>query len=139
MFKKILLAYDSSKCAEQAAEYARELALKFNGTVAVLYAFHPIPRGWNIHLAQQAREMEIVQGNASVNALVDQFKSLGIQAQGEVVEGLAADEIIKFARVHKSDLVVIGSVGPAHPGSFLLGRVSERVAYAAPCPVLIIR
>ena len=139
MFKKILLAYDSSKCAEEAAAYAKELACKFAGAVTVLYAFHPVPRGWDLALAQQAREREIIQGNASVNELVDQLKAEGVQAQGEVVEGLAADEIIKFARVHKNDLIVIGSIGPAHPGAFLLGRVSERVAYAAPCPVLIIR
>ncbi len=63
----------------------------------------------------------------------------GVHAEGEVVEGIAADAIVKHARAHKDDLVIIGSVGPAGPHTFLLGRVSERVAYAAPCPVLIVR
>jgi nucleotide-binding universal stress UspA family protein len=139
MFKEILLAYDGSECAQRASEYAKELALKFDGVVTVLYAFHPIPRGWDPVLAQQARATEIIQGKASVNAVVENLTAAGAEAHGEVVEGLAADEIVKYARVHTTDLIIIGSVGPAPIGTFLLGRVSERVAHAAPCPVLIVR
>ncbi len=139
MFKKILLAYDGSECAQQAAQYATELAKQFGGTVTVLYAFHPIPRGWDAKLALEAREADITQGKASVSAVVEKMQREGVHAEGEVVEGIAADAIVKHARVHKNDLVIIGSVGPAAPQTFLLGRVSERVAYATPCPVLIVR
>ncbi len=139
MFKKILLAYDGSECARHAAAYATELAKKFEGQVTVLYAFHPIPKGWDPHLAQEARQADVTQGNASVSTVVEQMQKEGVPAEGEVVEGIAADAIIKHARVHKHDVIVIGSLGPAPAHTFLLGRVSERVAYAAPCPVLIVR
>ncbi len=139
MFKNILLAYDGSECAQQAAECAGEIALKFSGQVTVVYAFHPVPRGWDPALAEQARTKDVTQGNASVSAVAEQLKAKGIKAQGEVIEGLPAETIVKYARAHKNDLVIIGSQGPAPATSFLLGRVSERVAHAAPCPVLIIR
>ncbi len=71
MFKKILLAYDGSECADQAAKYAAELAKQFEGKVTVLYAFHPIPRGWDAKLAHEAREADITQGKASISAVVE--------------------------------------------------------------------
>ncbi len=139
MFKKILLAYDGSECAQQAAHYATELAKQFGGKVTVLYAFHPVPRGWNAKLAREAREADIIQGDASVSAVVEKMHQAGVHAEGVVVEGIAADVIVKHARANKNDAIVIGSLGPAPAHAFLLGRVSERVAYAARCPVLIVR
>ncbi len=139
MFKKILVAYDGSECAKLAAESAKELALKFGAAVTVLYAIHPIPRGWDVEIAMKAREAENVQGAACVSAMVEQLKKAGVHVEGQVIEGRAGDAIVKFARTHASDLIVIGSQGPALPKTFLLGRVSEQVAYAAHCPVLIVR
>ncbi len=139
MFKTILLAYDGSECAQRAAEYAGELAAKFGGSVFVMYAFHPIPRGWDAALAEQARKTEIAQGKASIAAVVERLRTAGVPVESQVVEGMAADAILKAARLRKPEAIVIGASGMGHSDFFPLGSVSDRVAHGAACPVLIVK
>ncbi len=139
MLKKILLAYDGSECADEAARYAKELAKKFASTITVVYAFHPIPKGWAPALAAQARDAEFTQGTACISAVVDRLKAEGVRAEGEVLEGMPADTILQVARVRKSDLIVLGSRGWGQATAFLLGSVSDRVTHGAPCPVLVVK
>ena len=58
MFKRILLAYDGSEHAQRAAEYAKEMALRFGSEMLVVYAFNPIPRWWGDPLVQNAMQRE---------------------------------------------------------------------------------
>ena len=53
--------------------------------------------------------------------------------------GDPAGEIIKAAREHKADLIVMGSRGLGQIGGLILGSVSERVLHGAHGPVLIVR
>ena len=61
----------------------------------------------------------------------------GIPIEVEVRAGHAA-ELIRIARDHAADLVVVG-----HRGHFLedyvLGSTADRVAHHAPCPVMIVK
>ncbi len=54
-------------------------------------------------------------------------------------EGDPAGEIIKAAKEHKADLIVMGSRGLGQIGGLILGSVSERVLHGAHGPVLIVR
>ena len=137
MFKNILVAYDGSEGAQHAAEYAKELAKKFDSRVVVVYAFHPLPRTWGEPLAERAIQREVTQGNALVDALVDQFKADGVNAEGEALEGMATEVITRMAHLRNSDVIVIGSRGLGQATAFLLGSVSGRVVHYAHCPVLV--
>ena len=53
--------------------------------------------------------------------------------------GDPASEIIKAAKEHKADLIVMGSRGLGQIGGLILGSVSERVLHGAHGPVLIVR
>ena len=60
-------------------------------------------------------------------------------AAAQIVEGMEHEVILKTARGHEMDLIVIGSRGMGDATSFLLGSVSDKVAHRALCPVLIVR
>ncbi len=139
MFENILLAYDGSEGAQHAAEYAKELAKKFDSQVVVVYAFHPVPRTWGEPLAERAIQKEVMHGNGLVDALVDQLKAEGLSVEGEVLEGMAAEVITRAAHLRKSNVIVIGSRGLGQATAFLLGSVSSRVVHSAHCPVLVVR
>lgn len=53
--------------------------------------------------------------------------------------GLPSAEIIKYARDHQVDLIVMGTHGRGALGHVLLGSVAERVVRKAPCAVLTVR
>src|SRR6185295_7251497 len=52
--------------------------------------------------------------------------------------GDAADEIVRYARDHGIQLIVLGTHGRTGVSRVLLGSVAERVIRTAPCPVLTV-
>ena len=55
------------------------------------------------------------------------------------VWGHAAEEISRFAKDNKVELIVIGSYGKSKLKRAFLGSVSQAVANQAPCPVTIVK
>ena len=66
-------------------------------------------------------------------------KKSGVRAKGLIVEGSAADQIVRVARAKRADLVVMGTHGRSGLKKLLLGSVAGRVVGAASCPVLTVR
>jgi len=56
-----------------------------------------------------------------------------------VAEGDPARELVRFARTHDVDLVVLGARGLRTIGRLLLGSVSETVLHHVDRPVVIVR
>ena len=56
-----------------------------------------------------------------------------------VTFGRPFEEIVRFAKEHQIDLIVIGSHGRRGLSHLLLGSVAERVVRVAGCPVLTVR
>ena len=48
-------------------------------------------------------------------------------------------EIVRYAREHEIDLIVMGTHGRGPIGHMLMGSVAEKVVRKAPCPVLTVR
>jgi len=63
----------------------------------------------------------------------------GLKAETVMKEGNIANEIIKFAKKEKIDLIAIGSRGLSRIPRFVLGSISDKIANYAPCAVLIVK
>ncbi|MGH9764004.1 MAG: universal stress protein, partial [Blastocatellia bacterium] len=64
---------------------------------------------------------------------------LGATFETMIVEGNPGTEILGEAEMGEYDLVVIGASGVTDVKHNVLGSVSAKVAWAAPCSVLIVR
>jgi nucleotide-binding universal stress UspA family protein len=145
MFKKILLPCDGSKHSLEAARVAAEIASQHGGTVyplvAVEYQYADSPE-----LSEEVRSAihERIQERAG-KALQDATGALQAAGtpptEGKVVEGPAAEAILKEAEDGEYDLIVMGSRGVSLDNGYdrLIGSVTERVLHRALCPVLVIR
>lgn len=126
--KRILLATDGSPCSESAAGVAGQFAQQAGlpvSVVSVVTSSH-----------SEARRKEAEQ---AVAAMVERFKSLGLQVDGQVVEGRPDEAIAKAAEAAGADLIIVGSHGRTGLTKILLGSVAERVIGQATCPVLVVK
>jgi len=141
MFRRILLATDGSKCALRAAEFASDIAAKFESSLLIVAVFHPIPvvspYGDGAYELEPEQIGEILDQAIRVTVPVPQSKNVRYSIRKEI--GYPAEEIQRVAVEEDCDLIVLGSRGLSGLKSFLLGSVSDRVTHAAHCPVLIAR
>jgi nucleotide-binding universal stress UspA family protein len=139
MFKRILLATDGSPDAQEAAKYARDLALRDEAEVILVYAFEPIPSYLGEPQESRRAADHLGEGHRLVQQAAQDLEEAGLDIVTELLEGPAAKAILDVADVRKPDLIVMGSRGHGGLTSLLLGSVSHRVLAHAQAPVLIVR
>ena len=74
-----------------------------------------------------------------LDKLLAQVKKARVKSRGFVLEGPPAEEIVRFARARRVDLIVMGTHGRAGLAKLFVGSVADRVVAGAPCPVLTVR
>ncbi len=138
MIKKLLVAYDTSKQAERAFDFALDLAGKYSGEVIVLsVATLPEP--------PMMVETEAVLENAkeyfekAFAKLKEKAAAMKITPRFEVLVGHAAEQIIHMANEEKVDMIVMGHRGKSFMQRWMLGSVSKRVLSYASCTVSVVR
>lgn len=140
--KNILVPTDLSAGAEEALDYACELARKFDATVHLLNVISIPALGvpeLGVAMASTVIDSIIKDNEDAMNALA---QKKCVQAKlGQVLlrTGDARDVILLTARELGVDLIVMGTHGRRGVSRALLGSVTETVVRTAPCPVLTVR
>ncbi len=140
--KNILVPTDLSPGAEEALDYACEMARQFGATIHLLNVI-AIP-------ALGVPELGVAMASSVIDALVkDNQEALEELAERKCVKakmgqhllrtGDARDVIIQTAKELGVDLIVMGTHGRRGVTRALLGSVTETVVRMAPCPVLTVR
>lgn len=142
--KRILCPVDFSPTSQEALKLAIELARQFDGKLTLLHVGQPptfiLPDGGFILPDPQQLTAWSDQIERSLGEARDQALAVGIgEVETATVEGTAWEQIIRYARDHQHDLIVIGTHGRTGIQHVLIGSVAERVVRYAPCPVLTVR
>ena len=148
MVKNILLAIDGSTHARKAIDFATDLALRYS---AALYLVHVVP---GTQIPEEVREfisnervgepprnvyMQIA-GERIMQTAEKEVQEKGVkEVRPFVVQGDPAEKIIKFARDHAVDLIVMGSRGLGLAKELLLGSVSRKVCHLAGCTCVTVK
>ena len=150
---KILLATDGSREAELAARAAADLAQKTHSELHVVHTFGIAPIGPPVYPeatdlqsveyeaeSEQRQRISEQQAREVLEAEVQKVRSFGdTVAQGHLIEGRVAPEIVGLAEEIGAGLIVMGSRGLGGIRRALMGSVSESVVRHAHCPVLVVR
>lgn len=139
MFEKILLAVDGSSHAQEAARYAKNLALSSEAQVIVVHAFEPIPAFLGEPEESRLSGERVSEARQIAGQVAQDLESAGLDTLVEVLEGPAARAILDVTNVRQPDLIVMGSRGQGDLTSLLLGSVSHRVLAHSQAPVLIVK
>ncbi len=139
IYQKIVIATDGSEKNLSAVIEGLMLARISGATLHVVYVIDTKPLTTGVI-------------EESYAGMYDSFREEGEQALEQVKElagdfdvetflltGKPATEIIRFAREHGADLLVVGTQGKSGLGKLILGSVAETIIRTAPCSVLVVR
>jgi len=141
--KKILVPTDFSDPSQSAVKYARAFAEQFGAAVHVLhviedpYLFAPTSEGFAV--PPNFREDLEASARERLKRVLPAGDQGTIRAELVLKHGSPFVEIVRYARDHGIDLIVMGTHGRGPIAHMLLGSVAEKVVRKAPCPVLTVR
>ena len=143
-YKKILFCTDFSENSDYAFEFAFGIAKRDEG---VLYILHVIPGNPQEAFVERLMPKDIVEEMHKVieedvsNKYQEHYvKRMEDGTKFELVtrSGKEHEEIIKFAKKEKVDLIVIGTHGSTGIEHVFFGSVAEKVIRHSSFPVFII-
>ena len=139
--KHILVPTDLSEGAEQALDYACELARMLGAQVHLLNVISIPALGVpELGVALTATTIDnLVGGNQDAIGQLARTRCTAEVGQVMVRTGDARDVINQTAKELGADLIVMGTHGRRGLSRALLGSVAENVVRTAPCAVLTVR
>ena len=140
--RKILVPTDFSPASRKSLTYALRFAEGLNSEITLLHVLEPeTPQTLAGRPAAAAfSEEELVDAEQALRELAKSAKAAGGAGTKSILRtGVATHEIVEAAKEFDVDLIVIATHGFSGWKHFAIGSTAERVARAAPCPVLVVR
>ena len=139
MLQQILVAWDGSRPARRAYEFALDLARRYDAELTVISVAnspaHAETEGDRAESVDAARQY-LYETFATVRR---QAERVGVNLDHLIIEGdNPAADILRHAHEHGFDLVVIGHHRNRRTGRFLLHGLAERMIADAPMPVMVV-
>jgi universal stress protein A len=139
VYRRILVVVDLTESSLIIGRRAQALAVTFGAEIELLHVveFVPVePMGETLMPSVQIEDELIERARQRLATLAAE---LGIASTAAFVEtGNVKSEIVRIAREHNVDLIVLGS-RERHGLSILVNFTEDTVLHAAPCDVLAVR
>ena len=143
MFQNILVPVDLSAQSIRSFKVALDVAKKYHSKLTLLTCLEVDT--WHHQYFDSRASAAIVKKQSKVvkkhfETLEALAKKNGVSTQSRILTSeSSANDIVKFAKSKKCDLIVIGSHSKSGFDKWLLGSVANGVSQKASCPVLIVK
>lgn len=153
---KILIPVDFSAYSERACDFGFKLADQFHAEVVLLHVYYsPIHfpgTSYDTELYQFAMPEEMISVRNMMQRVHTQFKELAEKVAGKIAsgeypdvkytcvlkEGVAEEEILRYAKSHKPFIIVMGTRGENEKEQSLIGSVTAEIVERSPAFVYVI-
>lgn len=133
---KILVPTDFSENANKALEFAKDLAIKNQASITLLYAFYAV-----YDFAAQATEIisQIeYEARQDLKKMVAEGKESGLKMDYRILQGSVASTVTSLAYQEEYDLIVMGTQGASGIKKALIGSNTGHVIKESKVPVLAV-
>jgi len=142
--KTVLVPTDFSDASESALRYGKAMAEAFGASLHVVHVMEDLlAHAWaaEVYVASmpQLRDEIEKESRQRLAALLGDDERRAYRAETALLAGNPFLEIIRYAKAHDIDLIVMGTHGRGPIAHMLLGSVAEKVVRKSPCPVLTVR
>ena len=144
MTRRILHPSDFSKASSAAFAKAIDMAKSSRAQLLVVHVMSPfVPIPGDGYVSPKVYDDLAASTRASAQKqlakLLARAKTARVRAKGFLLEGVAHEQILRFAKSRRADLVVMGTHGRSGLAKLFLGSVAGRVVAAASCPVMTVK
>ena len=141
--KKILVPIDFSTPCNKAFKYALGFARQFGSQIVMIHVIEPAPVAGAEPRAGESMprtQDELALAEEKMRALAEASPcDAHLHITSGIRTGVATHEIVQAAEELDVDLIIMATHGVRGWKHFGLGSTADRVARAAPCPVLVVR
>ncbi|HSP90778.1 MAG TPA: universal stress protein [Vicinamibacterales bacterium] len=142
--KTVLVPTDFSDASESALRYGKAMALAFGASLHVVHVMEDLlAHAWaaEVYVASmpQLRDEIEKESRQRLGTLLTDAELKELRAETALLAGNPFLEIVRYAKAHNIDLIVMGTHGRGPIAHMLLGSVAEKVVRKSPCPVLTVR
>ena len=139
IYKKILIAVDSSECSMRAAKKGLALAHQVNAVAGLIFVIDITKAMGNPDAGTTRNDAELILKKEAEQTL-DQLAAMynGNELRKFMPEGHPVKEIIETARVWDADLIVMGTHGYKGLRHLFMGSTAEEVIRHAHLPVMVV-
>ena len=142
--RRIVHPTDFSSASGPAFRKALELAKDNNAALPIVHVLPALPIMGDAYIASTAYDEMLraqrAQAEKSMQRLLQRARAAGVRATGTVLDsGAIADQVVRFAKRARADVIVMGTHGHGILARALLGSVAERVISKASIPVMTIK
>ena len=138
--KTILVPIDFSKCSNNAAKYAIQVASQANAKVILLHSYHvPIPMAEVPMVDDLVAEIKS-ESTTAIKKLVAQLQATAPNVKIETIldMGFAHDTILSIATSKNATLIIMGTRGSHGLADEVFGSVTSSVIAHSKIPVLAV-
>ena len=142
--KTVLVPTDFSDASEHALKYGKAMARAFGASLHLVHVMEDLlAHAWaaEVYVASMPNLRDEVEKESQIrlSAMLTTEERTELKAHVALVAGNPFLEIIRYAKAHDIDLIVMGTHGRGPIAHMLLGSVAEKVVRKSPCPVLTVR
>jgi len=147
MLNTVLVALDvtanaamaKSNLSDQVLQTLEQLQLESRSKVVLSHIIPSNQSEVEVVVDRPATDVEHFPYSQIEQQLQTYQRRLGCSSTIEIVTGDPAEEIVRLAKIHHADLIVLGSRGLTGMKRILLGSVSSQIVEDAPCSVLVVK
>lgn len=138
MYHKILIPVENRPADQTILDHIKPLA-KMTG--ASLLLMH-VANGWvarNYEQLNLAESEEMKNDRAYLESVAKSLQEEGFEVDHMLAMGEPSDEIVKFTRKHKVDLIAMSTHGHRFVSDLLYGSTADKVRHLVDIPVLLLK
>jgi nucleotide-binding universal stress UspA family protein len=143
MTQLILVGLDSSECCQRSIEFVAAWAKSANAKLILLHVIEWSPYSFNTpsenEVRHKRREEELAKAHADlIDPLVADLRARGLEVEGMVRHGHAAQTLSEVAEEKGASNIVVGRTGSSRMKAQLFGSIPSTLVQIATVAVTVV-
>jgi nucleotide-binding universal stress UspA family protein len=143
MPNKYVVAYDDSRAARRAVDFAVQRAKQDGAMLLVVHVLEWSPYSFltpqELEERHKRREQEMARAHAAIIApLLKELADANIEAEGEIRYGHVVEALVAIAKENQAKQIFVGRTGQTGMVSRVFGSVAGSLAQVSPVPCTIV-